>query len=336
MRLSTSSSKMKKYILGFFLFILCVWLFDKGLFYLITTLEGKFYSKNQFEKRLEKYLKDKKFSTLIFGTSRTYEGIHPLFLEKELGIKAFKEAGQGRGPKYYYYLYNLYKKYAGIPKVVIYGVDYFIYSVESDPKYMSRFETGVPKDKISLFDSPLLLIKYKSRIDNFHNNLLVRLTEKKNPDAAEESVQDFISIQDYIGTDLPNKNKKLVLKRPPDSLEQYFIQYPGTEGHWFVDFLDELNRDNVTVILVLLPDFLGTYKTNFQQKFFIREMKKLKTYCHKLFVYNYNHPGKFPLQNPDFFMDGGWGQPNSHLSLSGARVLNELLIKDLRKFYRRP
>lgn len=324
--------RIKKYLAGFFLFILLIFLFDRALFHWIATVESNFYSKNKFEQRFEKYLKGKKFSTLIFGTSRSYEGIHSYYIEKLLGQKTFKETFQGKGPKYNYYFYQLYKKYAGIPEVVIYGVDYFIYTVTSDSKWMARFDIENREEKINYFSSPLLLVEHKEKIDNFHNNVLIRLKEKQSPDEGAESIQDFIDIRKYTGLDFPNK--KIVTKRPHKYKRQFFPRFPGKEGRYFMKLLDQLDRDNVTVILVALPDYFGTYKTNFQRKNFIGHLKTLKREKKKLYIYNYNRPQKFPLNNVTYFSDGGYGNSNSHLSKLGARVFNHMLAEDLKKHYR--
>ena len=327
-----SGSKPKTVLAGFCLFILFLFLFDRGLFFLISALETDFYSKNKFEKRFETYVRDKSFSTLIFGTSRAYEGIHPFYFKKELGQNVFKETFQGKGPKYNYYFYQLYKKYAGIPKVVIYGVDYFIYTITSDPKWMARFDRAMVRENKDWFSSPLLLLKYKSRIDNFNNNILIRMQEKGTPDASEKSFEDFLRMQEYTGT--ARLDKKPGTHRPHRYRRQFFPRFPGNEGVYFIKLLDELAKDKVTVILVALPDYLGSYKTNFERKEFALHLKRLEREYKNVFFYNYNRAVVFPLSNPDYFLDGGFGKTNSHLSKTGARLFNHMLIKDLEKYYR--
>ena len=332
MSLSISSSKIRKFIAGFFLFILFLFLFDKGLFYFMFKLEANFYQESDFEKRFERFVKDKQFNTLIFGTSRTYEGIHPYYIEEKLNQKAFKESYVGKGPKYNYYFYKLYKKYAGIPKVVIYGMDYFIYSVDTDPKWMSRFDINSGDEKIDYFSSPLLLVKYKKKIDNFLNNILIQLKEEMGPKISKESLQDFVDIQNYTGFRV--KNKKLVTKPYDKYKRQVYIRSPGKEGDYFMKLLDELEKDHVTVILVALPDYFGSFKTNLQRYEFINHLRELRVKYENLFFYNYNRPRKFPLKNTKYFNDGGYGETNSHLSQKGAKVFNELLVKDIKKHYR--
>lgn len=329
---SPGMEKVKKYLRGFLFFILFVFLFDRGLFYLAAGLESHFYPKKDFEKKFERFVKDKKFSTLIFGTSRAYEGIHPYYIEKALHQKAFKETFQGKGPKYNYYFYKLYKKYAGIPEVVIYGVDYFIYNVASDPKWMARFDIENEETKINVFSGPLLLVQHKKKIDNFLNNILIYFKERMDAAETNDGFKDFIRIQNYTG--LTVKDKELAVEPPRRFRRQRFPRFPGKEGHYFMKLLDELDRDGVTVVLVALPDYFGTFKTNFQRTDFIHHLKQLGRKYRNLYVYNYNRVKRFPLDNPKYFNDGGYGQTNSHLSQKGARFFNEILVEDLKKHYR--
>ena len=313
------------------MFILFLFLFDRGLFYIISNLEANFYQESDFEKRFERFVKDKHFTTLIFGTSRTYEGIHPYYIEEKLKQNAFKESYVGKGPKYNYYFYKLYKKYAGIPKVVIYGVDYFIYAVDSDPKWMSRFDINNRDESIDYFSSPLLLVKYKKKIDNFLNNILIRLKEEMESEISKKLLQDFIKIQNYTG--LTVKNKKLVTQPYNNYERQAYPPFPGKEGLYFMKLLDELERDHVTIILVVLPDYFGSYKTNFQRHELILHLRQLRDKYKNLYYYNYNRLKNFPLGNPEYFNDGGYGETNSHLSQKGAKLFNEILVKDIKKHF---
>ena len=303
------------------------------MYYLLYKAEEGFYGKNEYQTQLEAFLKGKHFSTLILGTSRTYEGIHPAYLELYLHQKAFKESYVGKGPKYNYYFYQLYKTYAGIPKVVIYGVDYFIYTITSDSKWMARFNlAGEDKEKkIDLFSAPLLLVKYKKKIDNFLNNVVIDFSKIIGTVKPGEPFKEFIHMQTYEGA--PKKDNEKIKGRPEHFKRQLFPRPPGTEGEYFIKLLDELKKDGVTVILVGLPDHIGTYKTNFQRLDFVHHIKELRQKYKNLFFYNYNRPNHFPLRNDQYFNDGGYGQTNSHLSLEGARAFNKMLAKDLEKHY---
>jgi len=332
MSLSISNSKVKKYLLGFVFFLLCLFIFDRGLYYLISSWEANLYSKNKYEKHFEKFVKDKNFTALILGTSRSYEGIHPYYLEKVLDHKIFKEAFQGKGPKYFYYFYQLYKKYAGVPKIVIYGVDYFIYNITSDPMWMSRFHIDHQQESIDIFSSPLLLLKHKKKIDNFYNNLLIHIQESGNNDSDKDAFQDFIKIHDYRGNDMPNSKKKLVSKRFKKFRRGFYFRYPGVEGEFLMKLLEEWQKDNVTVFLVALPDYFGTLKTNFKMRKFVAHLRRLEQKFNNLVFLNYDRFAKFPLRNKNYFLDGGFGLTNSHLSMKGAKLFNSFLGEDIKKY----
>jgi len=324
--------RVGKYVALFFSLLLFLFLFDRGLFYLLHRVESDFYRKNDYEKRFETFVKGKGYDTLIFGTSRTYEGIHPYYIEKFLHRKAFKESYVGKGPKYNYYFYRLYKKYAGIPRVVIYGVDYFIFTITTDSKWMERFNLNEKEEKINVFSAVSLLVKYKKKIDNFLNNVVISLGEEMEA-GEEDPFKEFIHMQKYVGA--YKKDKNLVTEQPRRIKRQFFPTFPGVEGHYFIKLLDELDRDGVTVVLVGLPDHIGTYKTNFQRREFIQYLKGLNRKYKNLYIYNYNRPNQFPLSDDRYFNDGGYSKTNSHLSREGARVFNKMFVEDLKKLYRK-
>lgn len=327
------AKKAWKLAAGFLCLLFCLFLFDRGLYYLLFQAENKMYTQNHFEQQLEKFVAGKSFNTLIFGTSRTYEGIFATSLERKTKQKIFKETFQGKGPKYNYYFYQVFKKYAGIPKVVIYGVDYFIYTVESDPKWMSHFTTNEPPKKPGLFSAPLLLLKNKKKIDNFLNNVLIQLKKKDNTTEESEIIKEIIAVQNYMGQE--NAPKKLdTLPNVEKRNRQFFPRPPGTEGEYFIKLLETLSQDRVTVILVALPDYLGSLKTNCQHDEFIEHLESLCGDYSGLHLLNYNSEDKFPLSKPEYFRDGGLGQTNSHLSQQGALIFSNMLADDIKKYYR--
>jgi hypothetical protein len=195
---------------------------------------------------------------------------------------------------------------------------------------MARFETNTPEEIPGLFSSPLLLVKHKRKIDNFHNNILIRLVEKLEPGNGNEALKDFVRMHQYIGCTSDKKN--LVTRTPAKYDRQNYPQGPGKEGEYLIKLLEELEKDQVTVILTALPDYWGSYKTNFQRVKFIRNLRLLQKYKN-VYVLNYNHRERFPLEDPELFNDGGYGQTNSHLSQKGAKQLCEILLDDIKKYY---
>lgn len=328
----TSGSNLRRFLALLACFAAALFLFDRGIYLALRSAELHYYGDNDFERRLSRYLTGRKFSTLVFGSSRTYEGIIPARIEKCLGQKIFKETFQGKGPKYNYYFYHAYKKHAGIPKVVIYGVDYFIYSIESDIRWMSRFNLGGEAKRAGLFSSPLFLLQNKKHNDIFCNNLIADLPRVLSG-AAPRNDDLFDDINNYPGAPTLPDHPLLITEKPPEHLFQDMPLPPGTEGKYFNRLLKELRADGVRVALVSLPDYYGSYKTNRQLRFFHDHLRDLSNRYRNITPLIYNTPDQFPLHLASFFMDGGWGKTNSHLSRLGAIMLAKKLCRDLLPLY---
>jgi len=321
-------TKGAKFFIRVVIFLFFIFIFDRALFFVIQNLEVGFHKKENFKKKFVKFPKGT-YSTLIMGSSRTYRGIHPLYLYQILGKKAFKVAKQAVGPKFNYFIYQEYKKLAGIPKIVVYGVDYFIFHLSS-PLWYKRFFDN--KDYRKDFYTPglLLLVSNKPQIDSFFNNILNHFNESfiKKPILVKK--RKYAIINKFVG--FP-KRGLLASEKPSHFKKHPYKPFPGKEGIYFLKLIEDLNMDGVVVILVILPDFIGTYETNYQKELFIQEIINLTEPFKNVFLYDYNSPEKFPLSDSEYFLDGGFGRANSHLSKEGARIFNRLLVKDLSKHY---
>ena len=333
-------SKKANYFVYAFVFVLSLFLFDRSLFYLIQLEENTFYKKKDFASLFTRKRDFNKnvlklprgtYNTLIMGSSRTHRGIHPYYIHKRLGQNAFKVARGKTKPKFNYLFYNQYKQLAGTPKVVIYGVDYFIFKKETDPlfmQYIAKGEERKPARGVSL------LISNKSRIDGLLSNILERFTLDR--DTAGHSPQypppKIPIIDPFIGYG-KQKQEPINPLKPAQFKTFEYVPYPGGEGTWFLRLLRELEKDRVTVALVILPDYIGTYESNFQQTAFLKDIREQVKSFSNVFILDYNRPEKFQLSNAGYFLDGGYGKTNSHLSLKGARVFNRILAKDLKKCY---
>jgi hypothetical protein len=326
----------KKYLLGLLIFIFFLFAFDRGIFYLIRAGESSYYKKQNFKKIFYQkrdfnkgFLKLPKgtYNTLIMGSSRTHRGIHPYYFYKQIKQKAFKIARAKIRLKFNYYFYQEYKKYAGIPRVVIYGLDYFIFKFESHEFLMEAItDEKTVGDRYN--QGILLLWCNKQRIDSFFNDLFEQLKNTFNPGKSNPSA--FKVIDPFVGYD---NQSPLKLDKPSRFKKYEYIPYPGPEGIYFTKLLKELEKDGVQVILVFLPDFIGTYESNYQLDLFKKDIRQLTAPYKNIFIYDYNHPDKFPLSNPAYFLDGGYESTNSHLSKKGAKVFNRLLIRDIKKHY---
>jgi len=333
MNSSTSSSEVRRFLALLACFLAALFLFDRGLSMAVRAVEQRSYGKSDFEQRLSRYLSGRNYGSLIFGTSRTYEGIIPAYLESCLGQKVFKEAYWGKGAKYNYYFYRLFKKHAGVPKVVIYGVDYFFYNGESNARWMSRFNLQEDASGVDLLAAPLLLFKNKQHNDEFFNNMMTDLGEAA-PSATPGDDDMFDLINGHLGAPVRPDNPKLKTERPPQFFHQRYPKPPGKEGDYFLRLLDELKADGVKVALVSLPDYIGSLRTNWQMLDFHRHLRALGRRYSNVTVLLYNSVRDFELETPELFLDGGWGKTNSHLSKAGAVVLGRKLCRDLAPLYR--
>jgi hypothetical protein len=313
------------------LFVFLLFLFDRLLFIVIKKMESAFYKQNTTYSLKDKFAmisKKSNYKILILGSSHTYEGIHPFYFWNQLGIRTFKEAFIGKGPMYNYYFYREYKKQMGIPRMVIYGVDYFMYNISSSRSWMQRFNVDVV-DALYYRRGVSVLLANKNKIDNFFNNILNNLKINLNRVEHSRIEQDHVLMEDYLG--LANTGD-VVTQEPPDYEKFFFFTYPGQEGVYFSRLLEELHRDNVTVLLVSLPEFEGTYRSNKSHRRFLRAFKLYQRKFANVHFLNYNRFEKFDLKNSEYFIDGGYGKTNSHLSRAGAEILNLMLIEDLRRY----
>ncbi len=333
---STSSSKggVKKATFQLLAFIFFLFLFDRLLFQGIRRGESYFYRNFSSYSLQDKFaaIKDKdEYRVLILGTSRTFDGIHPCYIQSKFGVKSFKEAFVGKGPMYNYFFYQEYRKVMGIPKVVIYGLDYFLFNITSERHWMKRF----PAEQVDsrYFQGGVsLLLANKPRIDEFSNTFLNNLTNDKAHDPNYSKERDSAQMESYLGVVSPGKIDPV---EPPRFRKVRFFKFPGKEGAFFKMLLEQLRRDRVKVLLVSLPEYIGTYWTNHERDKFDRCFIKFqKEFRHVRFL-QYNRPKKFDLANLSYFIDGGYGKTNSHLSSAGAEAFSQLLFRDLYRYLRR-
>lgn len=323
---------MKKTIIIVLIFFISLFCFDRILSFLIAYAENNFFNQNLLEKPLRKYLKNKEFNTLLLGTSRTYEGIHPENLKEIKEMKIFKNAYVGHGPKYNYFFYKMYRKIKGQPKYLIYGVDYFIFSIKTPIGSLLDLNIDEPqKTDINLLSHSLLLVKRKKKNDLFFNDLIGMLKKR----GAGSRYKSIIELQKYTGAEKDKFNDLKVITSPPKGgfKKTGFFMPPGVEGEYFFKLLKMLEIDKVTVFLIAIPEYIGTFRTNRFRRKFIRILRRIE-YKHKnIKVLNFNKLKGFKLNNSDYFLDGGYGKTNSHLSKQGSLIFNHLLSERLKKYF---
>lgn len=327
---STSGSDLRRAVVAVACFLLALVVLDRGLSWTMQALESRFYSgKNEFERQFAGYLGGRSFDTLVLGTSRTEEAIIPVLLEAEARprvLSVFREATQGKGPRYQLQFYRLFKKHAGRPRLVVCGIDYFVYTIESDRRWMSRFAQAEAWHPPPSRPGPLQLLQRKHQHDVFFNDLIGDLNDRARPRLApgphvfEQNRRHMgaPADPDLLATEEPSSYKRRRMPRPP-----------GVEGEYLERLLAESNADGVPVVLVSLPDSIGTYRTNVEIPLFHAHLQELSRRHPNVTVLIYNDPDRFDLDDPSLFRDGGWGHSNSHLSAWGATELTRRLARDL-------
>ncbi len=330
---------MRRKISLFLLLIFFFILFDRAAALLFRELNYSFYSKTKIKRNIfgkAKIIKKDFYDTMIFGTSRTKDAIHPLYLSDSLGIRAYKEAKPSRYPRYYYHFYKKFRSIFGKPKYLIYGIDYFIFNLKTSDIHLMLLNKKRKVKKLNyskmvnesspLFSEISLLFKAKKKIDNTVSDFLYKLSMDWE---SEENRHNAMGIEKYTG-------KKRVLSpekiRKPGSWDKFeYKSSKNGEGKFLKMLFDELENDGVKVFLIGIPDYIGTYESNFQQDRFVEDINLLIKDRKKFWFFNYDHPDKFDLSNPEYFTNGGYGVFNSHMSFYGSKALNELLTEDLKK-----
>jgi len=328
MNSSTSNSRFLKRAAVLLTFLVMLFVCDRGGYFLITSLESTFYGGNDFQSRFVEFSRDKDFNTLILGTSRTYEAIHPLYFRTILNENAYKEAQFGKNPKYNYHFYRFFKRHAGTPDFVIYGMDYFIFNSRSNKRWLARL--GKLHESISMFSSFSLLWEHKQEIENFIEAVIQRWNKRLSPDDHHQ-VMDFVTLQKYIGA--LHTPGVVVTKKPRHYWRQRYPKFPGKEGKYLRLLLQELDKDGVDTFLVLIPNHFGTFRTNYNRPAVLRDLRRLKRGLRHVHVLVLDTPDVFPLNKAEYFINGGWGRANCHMSRAGAQVFNRLLLEKLRPYY---
>lgn len=311
------------------LFLALLFVFDRMTYFLISRIESRLLADHQFKKEFARYVADQNFSTLILGTSRTLEAIHPHYFKTILHQNAYREAQFGKGPRYNHLFYQFYRQQCGPPDVMVYGLDYFMFNIESRTRWLYRFTLGEKKDYLGHIS---MLMEYKRSSDDLIGVVLEKLKQLLGETRQRQPLRNFVEIQNYRGI---NFKKSRIDPRKPDRFDRFrYIEFPGKEGDYFLKLIKECQEDGVEVILVFIPDYHGTNVSNRQRHLFQKNIRTITEPFDNVSIYNYNKMTKFPLKKREYFINGGYGLTNSHLSKKGAALFNRMLLDDIKRHYR--
>jgi hypothetical protein len=306
--------------------------FDRLLFTLVRQSAAHYYAsmgKEAYRYRLGCGQGDGEL--LIFGSSRAMVALRCYFLSSRLNKRVIFEAEEGKFPRYYYYFYQKYRQSFRKPKAVLYGVDYFMFDKKSYPARLARLGKDIQLETMDPAPAaggrfPLLsrvswLLRKKPDIDNF----LIDLLRLKNGPGVENT--DLGE-----GGNRKTSRPRIYISVKPRRWQTFAYQkFPGVEGAYLEQLLTALERENIPVLLTIIPDFWGTNETNFEQNKFKSDIKALAARHHKVFVLDFNRSELFNLKDLELFADGGWGRTNCHLSPKGREILTRLLVPKVRQ-----
>ena len=195
---------------------------------------------------------------------------------------------------------------------------------------MGRFAKGTATTEDAVERGPLLMLANKRTDDRAIIRALEHLQQRWLPPVGqfdpERNVRDM---EAYTG----NTVSKVSARETPTSYERVpFVPFPGREGQYLTRLLQQWADEGVAVLLIDTPDYIATYQTNFERDRFVEAVNALVGNRSNCVFINYSDPRRFPLQEAAYFVDGEYGNPNSHLARPGVVQFNRLFLADLRRF----
>jgi hypothetical protein len=334
-----------KVIVSVLIFSVSFLAFDRMLFTIVRQSASHYYAsmrKDTFKYRSSFGKGDGEL--LIFGSSRAMTALSSSILSAQLNKRVINEAEEGKFPRYFHCFYQKYRKSFPKPKVVLYGVDYFIFGLKSYPAQLARLGMGIKVDAIDLAravnnKSSLLsriswLYRKKPDIDNYLVDLLRLERQSGNENEADKSLTKGQGPRQTAGSD--NFQGRLDKPVKPDSWPTLkYRPFPGVEGAYLESLLTELEHEDVPVILIFIPDYVGANETNFQQNKFKSNIRALAARHRRVFILDFNRPERFDLNNPALFRQHSWGTYNCHLSPEGRMIFTGLLAPVVKNVLRK-
>ena len=273
---------------------------------------------------------------LVLGSSRARYAFAQDILSSRLNMRVVKEAGPGEFPKHNYYFYQKWRLGFPRPKLVLYGLDYFMFEKDSDLQQLARLGKNIesaaldPGGRVNpswpLLSRVSLLFRMKPEIDRFLGDLM------KFDRGSEPGGEDAPRVAPKPGRKKRPagwKGRKTLAVKPESWQTRAYRDLPGVEGAYLERLLQDLEQDKVPIFLVMIPDYVGTNDTNFEQDKFKADMRALAASFSRARVLDFNRADRFDLDDPGNFWDGAWGKSNCHLSLKGMKDFTAKLAAEL-------
>ena len=271
---------------------------------------------------------------LIMGSSRAYRAFDPDLLSRLTGYSVRQEASQGKYIRYNYEFYKKYRSFSSPPKNLIWGLDYFMFGLKSGKKHMAQL-VPLDKDEAQLAGNTTPITPSHTLMERFSELL-------RNKTVYQHYFYDFlksfnirektVSKREYSTSQAHIRNTA----RPKHIYYYHFHKPPGKEGAHLHRFLELLQRDGVTVSLVILPDYIGTWESQVSKDEYVAVWRDIASSHDFIRLINVNDPERFDLSNHLLFHDGGYGKVSSHLNHSGSVLLTRRIAGMLKKGNRGP
>ncbi len=264
---------------------------------------------------------------LIMGSSRAYRAFDPDALSRQTGYSVRQEASKDKYIRYNYSFYKQYREYSRPPRILIWGLDYFMFAFRSGKRLLSRLgiseDAGKPVSDVFPPGNGRLgflgRVSELSRIRARFQEIFFDFINSFDPGAGSAGKRIHTRHQGHIqGIGNPKKFRKFKFPAPP-----------GHEGEYLDAFFNLLSKDGVTVYLVMLPDYYGTYLSHASEDQYEAEWRRIAQRHDSVQLINFNDPARFDLKNHLLFKDGGFGRISSHLNYPGAVILTRHLAEIL-------
>lgn len=264
---------------------------------------------------------------LVLGDSHGSFGIDPETLNQS-GETAHSYAKGGHYSEFNYYLYKNLQARFEHPKKVIVSIPYFYLDAsENDDIFLALGDNDFSRYYISNIFSPPYsnLFKYKMSFQNFPSYLFYKVKNKAYTDYgyAINTNPNFI-VTDLSQTYTESKNSDTI-----DFVKDGHSKNDEKNArslYYFRKLLDEFGKDNVTVFLVEVPEYIDTQEKLTGKEIFYREIEEeIQKYSNIYFIKQRDIPEIDPRDKTLFF-DAGM---NSHMSLKGSKFYTRLLIKKM-------
>jgi hypothetical protein len=306
-------------------FAVALVLFDRLLFSAIDGVEAFIERDTAVRPKLAALPAPSAYEWLILGTSRGYEAIHPALIQRELGARAFSEAYQGKGLRYQYEFYRLYRQMVGRPRVVVFALDYFMFDTPSDPLQLRRLGLAATPDGLAgMAPWRLRLVSQRAHVEKTILRILQRVQARIGGEFDPD--RRVADMEAYTGEPVSRITER---PEPAEYYQADYRPYPGVEGAYFDRLIRDWAAEGVTVVLMYPPDYIGTYRTNVGHDAFIADVRRLVRSCTTCSVLDYADPTRFPISTASYFLDGGYGNTNSHLSRAGAALFQHVWLPDV-------